>query len=82
MGRPERPRTEEAAPAGGLNIEAALRAVELEERKQARLAVGSGLPTANSSERFVLPATIKVACRDARDHHPGEEADLAVFAPT
>jgi DNA modification methylase len=59
------------------NIEAALKVVTQAERANRRELVGSQLPT----EHSVLPSTITVACRDARDHYPGETADLAIFSP-
>lgn len=59
------------------NIEAALKVVTQIERADKRESVTSQLVT----DHFVLPATIKVECRDARDHFPDELADLAIFSP-
>jgi len=59
------------------NIDAALREVTKAERQEAR-ATFNGQPLNGHN---VLPATVKVECRDARDHFPGELADLAIFSP-
>lgn len=59
------------------NIKAALEIATKAERAELRAAVTSQEVT----ERIVLPSTITVACRDARDHYPDETADLAIFSP-
>lgn len=59
------------------NIKAALEAATKAERQAARAAVTTEVVT----EHIVLPTTIKIACRDARDHYPNEIADLAIFSP-
>ncbi len=62
--------------ASGVSIEGAVKAVSRDERAKQR-AVASGLATGS----FALPSTVKIECRDARDHFPDELADLAIFSP-
>lgn len=60
------------------NIDAAVREITRTERAAVREAF-NGQPL--DGHRLVLPSTVRIESRSARDHYPDELADLAIFSP-